>query len=552
MTRYNGFSFIGATLMSAMLLGCNTTPYSTPEKAEETFVPTIPNETALRIATWNVEHLAYPIDQGCRPRTEEELAALQAYARNLKADIVGLQEVASYEAVDLLFPASEWHIIVSERPDSESYECRGSGFSSTQQKVAFAVRKSFDVKKVQQLSEFGLDSRGLRYGLEIDVQTSTSKNSAASTISVLNLHMKSGCFVDNYSRKDSDACQTFSRQAPILETWVDQKEQQGAPYFIVGDFNHRLSAPYNHLTQALLTDKKGNRNSLINTGAQLIGCHPYYPAPIDHIFAGNLNSADWQFKTQSVSFDNMQVDAMLSDHCAIVSEVTQNSLDLTNSVKWLTTSKEYQALTRTVYQQARQSLKQIVKPGTPWVVVMDIDETVLDNSAYQVRLDKTGKSYTPTSWAQWVKSEQATLTPGAAEFMKDVVAQGGKLALVTNREARLDAHTWRNLLALELPLTFQNTCLMGRSQIDIDSIDGQNFVNDKDLRRSNISSGKPTCFNPEHMSTNWQTSHSIIMQIGDNIEDFSQVTQEHADIDALLLELNKTFFLLPNPMYGSW
>jgi endonuclease/exonuclease/phosphatase family metal-dependent hydrolase len=272
-------------------------------------------EETVRVATWNVEHLAYPITAGCRPRTKDELDELKAYAYNLNADIVALQEVASKQAVEQLFPSEQWQVIVSARPDSEGYECRDSGRPSTQQKVAFAVKNEIEVKRVEQLEELGLERPGLRFGLQLEVATTSFQ------LNLLNVHMKSGCFVDNYSRSDTESCATFAKQAPILDNWVESQEQSGKAFVVLGDFNHRLTAPYNHLTQALYRNEQGERNTLRNTGAELIGCHPYYPAPIDNIFVGNMNNEKWHYHTKIVSYENIDVDAMLSDHCAVVSTI---------------------------------------------------------------------------------------------------------------------------------------------------------------------------------------------------------------------------------------
>lgn len=280
--------------------------------------PTTPEKVAeLQVVTWNVEHLAYPIDTGCKPRTPEEITQLQAYANSLNADIVALQEVDSLEAVSLLFPSEQWQIVMSDRKDSESFVCRGSGNESSQLKVAYAVKKPLQVTSIKPLAELGLDSPGLRYGLEIEV------NSELGTVSLLNVHLKSGCFVDNLRRSDREACETLVKQAPVLDGWIGQKEQQGQPYIVLGDFNHRLTAPYNQLLRELSTDSQGNKRSLLNTGAPLIGCHPYYPAPIDHVFIGNfdLNSVD--YLTTIEPFEDMQVEAMLSDHCAVKTNLKQ-------------------------------------------------------------------------------------------------------------------------------------------------------------------------------------------------------------------------------------
>ena len=531
-------------LLSHVLVACATNKLA--ESEPKSLADTSTNAFPIRLATWNVEHLAFPADTGCNPRTGSQLDALRDYAEGLEADIIGLQEVASKEAVNQLFPSSDWTIVMSERADNEPFTCRDNGNPSTQQKVAFVVRKPLSVKHMRSLEQFGLGMPGLRFGLEITVA------SAEQELTLLNLHMKSGCFVDQYSTSDKQACQIFAQQAPMLESWVDEQERSGRPYAVLGDFNHRLSAPFNQLTRALKQNEEGNRNSLMNADAKLIGCHPYYPAPIDHILLGNMNTDAWQVSTEAVYFNDMGVDAMLSDHCAIVATVQQRQLPLTNSVKWQTQSKEYRALARSTYQRATQVLADMTLPDSPWVVVMDIDETVLDNSAYQVGLDQRGGTYSSETWAQWLKSEKATLTPGVAGFMQAVLERGGKIALITNRNAKLDEYTWRNMQALGLPVTFDNTCLLGRNKRDISAIDHKRIINDKDLRRIQVSEGDAQCFSTGSVPGHWRNKHAIVMQVGDNIEDFTHVTQHDADIDSLLPQLNNTYFLLPNPMYGSW
>lgn len=279
-------------------------------------VAKVPSYTAdsdgtLKVATWNIEHLAYPIDTGCKPRSQADIIAMRDYIENVDADIYALQEVASKQAVNTIFPDEKWQIFMSPRQDSESYECRGSGNTSTQQKVAYAVRKGLLVNDVSGLQEFSLDRPGLRYALQMNVQTEFGD------ITLLNVHMKSGCFVDNYSRSDSEACAVFGQQAPILDQWIEEKEQQDTPYIVLGDFNHRLTAPYNHLTRQLFTNSDGSSSTLQNTTANLIGCHPYYPAPIDLVFLGGMKNAGASYTTQAHNFINMEVDKMLSDHCAV-------------------------------------------------------------------------------------------------------------------------------------------------------------------------------------------------------------------------------------------
>lgn len=233
-------------------------------------------------------------------------------------------------------------------------------------------------------------------------------------------------------------------------------------------------------------------------------------------------------------------------------EGSSASTVLPPSVQWQTQSQEYPLITRAIYRDAALQLMQRELP-TNWVVVMDVDETVLDNSGYQAMLSQTGQSYSTASWNQWVKSKQAKLVPGASDFITSVVSAGGKVALVTNRDKQLDNYTWQNLLAMGLPINADNTCLMGRSQADKEAVDGQAIVNDKDLRRQQLSSGDVDCYSPSvKPATEWSQPHNIVMQVGDNIEDIAQTTQASADPNVLLPRFGKDIVILPNPMYGSW
>lgn len=500
----------------------------------------------LSVTTWNVEHLAYPADEGCKPRSQAELAALRAYAASIETDVVALQEVGSRQAVQQLFPESEWQVYLSERADSESYKCRESGRQSTQQKVAFAVRKHLNVESVDSLAEFGLQQPGLRHALELVV------DSGFGNVALLNVHLKSGCFVDDFSREESRSCQMLAQQAPILDNWLEQQEAQSRPYVILGDFNHRLSAPYNRLTRLLATNTDNSPSDVNNVTGHMLGCHPYYPAPIDHVLAGGFPRETVDFVPQIRPYPDMQPDNMLSDHCAVTVDIKRDYAPVSNSVRWQRESAEYRFLTTRAYQRALKALAPLVPKEGEWSVALDIDETVLDNSYYQVVADREKRSYDPKSWADWVASEQATLVPGALEFVSAVLEKGGKLALITNRNRSLDAHTWRNMQALGIPVTSENTCLMGRVAEDKSAIDGSAVINDKDLRRNQVETGSASCYHPDGTRQTSGKPSRIVMHVGDNIEDFPRVLQEEAEVKALLSEHGGAYVLLPNPMYGSW
>ena len=262
---------------------------------------------AFKVATWNMEHFAYPINTGCRPRTSDEIAAIKAYIAGLDASVIALQEVASKEALRLVFPERDWALVLSARADSPAYECRESGLTSTQQKVAFAIKKGVSILQVQQNAQLGLQKTGLRFGLVVTVETPLGPTD------ILNVHLKSGCFVDNYVTSDESACHTLAQQVPVLETWLAAHQASGFPYIVLGDFNHRLASENNYLASRFASDKYG-----IDIATQALrGCHPRYPEPIDHILLGGMQSALIAPSARVYKYENMHEEAMLSDHCAV-------------------------------------------------------------------------------------------------------------------------------------------------------------------------------------------------------------------------------------------
>ena len=88
---------------------------------------------------------------------------------------------------------------------------------------------------------------------------------------------------------------------------------------------------------------------------------------------------------------------------------------LSNDVRWVVNSKEYEALCHQVYNQAKKDLTNIWIRGK--AVVMDLDETVLDNSQYQIELHEKNETFNMQSWAAWVEREEAKLVPGVYDYI---------------------------------------------------------------------------------------------------------------------------------------
>src|SRR5689334_11487790 len=115
---------------------------------------------------------------------------------------------------------------------------------------------------------------------------------------------------------------------------------------------------------------------------------------------------------------------------------------LPNDVRWFRVSAEYRALATQAYSVASDRLPELSrgKPTGKWAVILDADETVLDNSEYQRRRALLDSGYTTATWASWVNERAATAIPGAVEFTRRVHALGGRVVIVTNRtEDQCDA-----------------------------------------------------------------------------------------------------------------
>ena len=122
-----------------------------------------------------------------------------------------------------------------------------------------------------------------------------------------------------------------------------------------------------------------------------------------------------------------------------------------NSVLWMHSAAEYRMLATQVYAAATAALETAAnKPCASWeqrtqsattcndrrrrpAVVLDVDETVLDNSAFQRRLVLDGQEFVDSEWNRWVASKRAMAIPGAIQFVKAALDRKYEVFFVTNR-----------------------------------------------------------------------------------------------------------------------
>ena len=214
-------------------------------------------------------------------------------------------------------------------------------------------------------------------------------------------------------------------------------------------------------------------------------------------------------------------------------------------------SAEYKAHIRTTFKTAEATIPFLLKQkeisasidqmngeknffDKPPAIILDVDETVFNNSAYQARLIVNNTNY-PDGWIEWVKEEKATFLPGALSYMKTAKELGVEIFFVTNRLHELEPATRNNLVKEGFDLSD-----------DIDQIltryEKPSWDRNKTSRIALIAE-----------------DYRIIQIIGDNLGDFidGQQNKKSSNFRKSIVEQTDSFwgfvwFMIANPTYGDW
>ena len=198
---------------------------------------------------------------------------------------------------------------------------------------------------------------------------------------------------------------------------------------------------------------------------------------------------------------------------------------------WYQNAAEVDALYQQGYNVATNKLKELLKQPTnkPYSIVLDIDETVLSNIPFQVKMIKDGTAFNPKLWDEWVQKAEATPVAGAKEFLQFADKNKVQIYYISDRtDAQVDA-TIKNLEAQGLPVQGRDH-LMFKKEGD----------KSKEGRRQEVI---------KHTN--------LVMLFGDNLVDFAEFsTKSETDRDKMFeqlkAEFGDKFIIFPNPMYGSW
>ncbi len=220
--------------------------------------------------------------------------------------------------------------------------------------------------------------------------------------------------------------------------------------------------------------------------------------------------------------------ALLLASCSQQKIKEQRSFDLM-AIAYHRYAAETKALQYQAFNTAKDFLSQQIKQKSkkPKAVILDIDETILDNAPYQVEANIKNEMF-PIGWYEWTGKGIAPSIPGAKEFLNFAEQSQVTAILVTNRSVEEKEATLKNLKEQGL-------------EIPADNIYFKTDVSSKETRRQAIAK-----------------NYHVVMLIGDNLADFDALYDQrawdnrNAATDKLSSMFGRKYIILPNPMYGDW
>lgn len=228
---------------------------------------------------------------------------------------------------------------------------------------------------------------------------------------------------------------------------------------------------------------------------------------------------------------------------------TNSTLDTSQktlySTLWIQTAAEYEALTHQTFNTSAGLLdvalsddewtavpdQSVAGDNLPPAIILDVDETVLDNSFYEARgiLDKTG--FDPETWNSWVREKKAEAIKGAVQLTQKADSLGISVFYITNRDASVQESTEQNLRSHGFPVT-QGAVMSNGGR--------PNWTSAKTERRQLVAD-----------------AHRVLMLFGDDLNDFVPARGITIEERKELVGRHRNkwgvkWFIFPNPNYGSW
>ncbi len=210
------------------------------------------------------------------------------------------------------------------------------------------------------------------------------------------------------------------------------------------------------------------------------------------------------------------------------------------AILYMQKAGEYRALAYQAFNLAqmqmdadfeKKNLKKLAKDERKKAraVVVDIDETVLDNSPYQAFSIRNRIAFDLDVWYAWGEKRSARAIPGSVDFLNYANKKGVRVFYISNRDEIQKRATIDNLKAVGFPDISDETVLLRQTE------------SGKEARRQTV-----------------LQNHRIVLLVGDNLNDFSNVFEKKsvadrfAEVDKARPLFGAKFIVLPNAMYGDW
>ena len=205
---------------------------------------------------------------------------------------------------------------------------------------------------------------------------------------------------------------------------------------------------------------------------------------------------------------------------------------LVGATLWFQKSAEMRAVYYQSYRYAELALENQLnklEDKTKTAVVLDIDETVLDNSPYEGMLIQKSLRYSPETWKEWTNLAKAKALPGVVEFTHYAKAKGVEVFYVSNRSIDEREATIKNMINEKLP--------------------------DADERHIFLKTDESSKMPRYEIIAK---EYNILLFVGDNLRDFDEnFANRHENygfalVDSLKNQFGEKYIILPNPVYGEW
>lgn len=251
----------------------------------------------------------------------------------------------------------------------------------------------------------------------------------------------------------------------------------------------------------------------------------------------------------------LSITTLLTGCATTQPEITNNNF---NSTLWVQTAAEYEANAIQAYNSAESNIDGALRDKSwtaaleqgsnyslkPPAIILDIDETVLDNSQYQAQLVLDDEQFDPETWDEWIAMESAPAVPGAVDFINGMESLQVDVIYITNRECMVRRDGGPACPQKED--TIDNLKKVGIEKVDPDHVflkgEQPGWTSEKQSRREVVAS-----------------NHRIIMLFGDDLGDFlpdvkRNITPEERSelVEKYSEHWGRKWFVLSNPTYGSW